>query len=56
MNYAKEVVAELKKVTWPEKKEIVKATGVVLVLAITFGVIVGVFDFLFSTLIGLIVG
>ena len=56
MNYAKEVVAELKKVTWPDKKDVVKATGVVIAIAITFGVIVGAFDYLFSTLIGLLVG
>ena len=55
-NYAKEVVAELKKVTWPSKKDIIKATGVVLVITIILSVIVGAFDYLFSTLIGLLVG
>lgn len=55
-NYAKEVVVELKKVSWPSKKEIVKATGVVLAVTVVLGVIVGVFDLLFSTLVGLIVG
>ena len=55
-NYAKEGVVELKKVSWPNKKEIVKATGVVLAVTVVLGVIVGVFDLLFSTLVGLIVG
>lgn len=55
-NYAKEVVVELKKVSWPSKKEVVKATGVVLALTVALGVIVGAFDLLFSTLVGLIVG
>ena len=55
-NYAKEVVVELKKISWPNKKEVVKATGVVLAVTIVLGAIVGVFDLLFSTLVGLIVG
>ena len=55
-NYAKEVVVELKKVSWPSKKEVVKATGVVLALTVALGVIVGAFDLLFSTLVGIIVG
>lgn len=55
-NYAKEVVSELKKVSWPSKKEVVKSTGVVLAVAAVLGVIVGVFDLIFSNLIRLIVG
>ena len=55
-NYAKEVVVELKKVSWPNKKEIIKATGVVIAVTVVLGVVVGVFDLLFSTLVGLIVG
>lgn len=55
-NFFKEVISELKKVSWPSKKDVIKATGVVLVLSIALGAIVGAFDYLFSTLIGLIVG
>lgn len=55
-NFAKEVVVELKKVSWPSKKNVIKSTGVVLAIAASLGVIVGAFDYLFSTLVGLIVG
>lgn len=55
-NYAKEVIAELKKVSWPSKKEVVKATGVVIAISAVLGIVVGAFDYLFSTLINLIVG
>lgn len=55
-NFAKEVVLELKKVSWPSKKEVVKATGVVIAVAAVLGLIVGGFDLLFSTLVSLIVG
>lgn len=54
-NFAKEVILELKKVSWPSKKEVIKATGVVIAVTVALGLIVGVFDYLFSTLIGLIV-
>lgn len=55
-NFAKEVVLELKKVSWPSKKDVVKATGVVLAVTVVLGLIVGGFDLLFSTLVRLIVG
>ncbi len=55
-NFAKEVIAELKKVSWPSKKEVVKATGVVIAISAALGIVVGAFDYLFSTLINLIVG
>lgn len=54
-NFAKEVVVELKKVSWPSKKEVIKATGVVIAITVALGLIVGAFDYLFSTLISLIV-
>ncbi len=55
-NFAKEVVIELKKVSWPDKKDVIRSTGVVLAIAVSLGAIVGAFDYLFSTLVGLIVG
>ena len=54
--FAKEVIAELKKVSWPSKKDVIKATGVVVAISAALGIVVGLFDYLFSTLIGLIVG
>ncbi len=55
-NYAKDVVNELKKVSWPNKKEVVKATGVVIAVTVVMGAIVGVFDLAFRALVNLIVG
>lgn len=50
----KETVSELKKVTWPTFPEVVKRTGVVLVVVIIFAVILfgldSLFGFLFSLL------
>ena len=55
-NFAKEVIGELKKVSWPSKNDVIKATGVVVAISAALGIVVGLFDYLFSTLIGLIVG
>ena len=55
-HFFKEVVSELKKVTWPTKQDVIKATGVVVAVIVALGVLVGAFDYLFSTLVGLIVG
>ncbi|CCF16400.1 preprotein translocase, SecE subunit [Brevibacillus laterosporus GI-9] len=54
-SFLKDVVSELKKVRWPNRKELVSYTTVV-VLAITFlAVFMFVVDFGISELIGLII-
>lgn len=45
---ASEVVGELRKVTWPTRKETSQATIVVIVLVIICAFILGVFDFFWS--------
>ena len=45
-----EVVAELKKVTWPTREEAIRLTVLVLSVSITIGVILGLIDFSFSRL------
>ena len=45
---------ELKKVSWPTFKTVLKNTGIVLLVVLFFGVIIFGFDSLFSWLIGLI--
>ena len=53
---AKETVSELKKVTWPTFPEVVKRTGVVLVVVIIFAIILFGLDMLFGYLFGLLKG
>ncbi|MCD6497268.1 MAG: preprotein translocase subunit SecE [Deltaproteobacteria bacterium] len=45
---ASEVVAELRKVTWPTRKETSQAAVVVIVLVIIVAIILGVFDLFWS--------
>lgn len=47
--------SELKKVTWPSWKTTSKATGVVLAVVFTFLIVVYGFDFLFGTLLQLLI-
>ena len=47
---------ELKKVTWPTKKELINYSVVVFVFMIVMGVIIGVFDLGAGALIRLITG
>ena len=46
---------ELKKVTWPGRKELINATGVVLVFLVAMAVLVGLLDLGASELISLII-
>jgi len=53
---ANEVSAELKKVSWPNGKEIRAATIVVIVMSLISAVILGLFDMIWSNLTELIYG
>ena len=52
----KETVSELKKVSWPSFKNVIKKTGVVLAVVIFFGVCLFAFDFILSMLYNLLQG
>ncbi len=47
-NFMKDVRVELKKVTWPTRKELVTSTGTVLLITIVIAVIVFALDFAFE--------
>ncbi len=52
----RETVGELRKVTWPTKEEAIKMTKIVIVVVILTAVFLGVVDFVFSRLVGLLLG
>jgi preprotein translocase subunit SecE len=52
-NYILEVIAEVKKVVWPNKKETWGATVVVIIAVIISGIVLGVFDWLSGLLLSL---
>ena len=45
--FVKEVIAELKKVTWPSREETIKLTVIVIVISILVGAFIGGLDSLF---------
>ena len=52
--FLKDVVRELKRVTWPTRRALLNYTIVVIITIIIFAVILGVFDFGFIQLLELI--
>ncbi len=47
-NYFKESIIELKKVTWPSKKETYRYTFLVLGISLLIAVFLGALDFIFN--------
>ena len=50
-----EVVAELKKVSWSTRSELLESTWIVIVSSVFLGVFIGVIDFALSKLLGLLI-
>ncbi len=53
--YFREVRSEMRKVIWPNRKELINYTGVVLVSAVIVSIIIWVLDTFFSGVIGMII-
>ena len=49
-----EVLAELKKVTWPTKNDTIKLTGLVTIVSLGVGIFVGGLDVLFTNVSALL--
>lgn len=51
--FFRETLGELKKVIWPTKDEVIRLTGVVLIVSIIVGLYVGGLDFIFTKILAL---
>jgi preprotein translocase subunit SecE len=49
--FLREVKVELSKVTWPPRRELLQATGVVIIAVIVAGVFIGIFDFIWNVIV-----
>lgn len=47
----REMIAELKKVTWPSRKELIRSTVVVIVFVVAVTVVIALYDFGLSALL-----
>jgi preprotein translocase subunit SecE len=54
--FLKEVKNELSKVIWPTRAQATKLTAIVVGVSVIVGVFIGTLDFLFTKLMGLILG
>ncbi len=53
-NYLADVWAEMKKVSWVKRKELFTTTLVVMIFSTIMAAFIGVFDFIFSRLLNLV--
>jgi len=53
--FVKESIAELKKVVWPTKQQVIKLTLIVVGVSILVGAFIGGLDYLFTQMAGLMV-
>ena len=54
-NYLYEVKAELAKVTWPKRNEVIRLTLIVLSISAIVGIYVGGLDYIFTKILALII-
>ena len=55
IRFVKEALAELKKVVWPTKEQVVRLSVVVIVVSVIAGLLMGGLDFIFTKLLALII-
>lgn len=55
IRYLKETRAELKKVVWPSREETVKLTMIVIAVTVAMSISLGLIDYIFTRLFGLII-
>lgn len=56
VRYFRETRAELRKVVWPSRQEATRLSLIVISVTVAMSAFLGVIDYVFSWLIGLIVG
>jgi len=54
INFIKEARAELRKVTWPNRKQLISSTVVVMITVALVAVFLGIVDLIFSRIVTMI--
>lgn len=55
VNFFREVRDELKKVVWPSREEVIRLTGVVILVSLFVGVYLGTADFILTKLVEIVI-
>ena len=53
-NFAGDIIDELKKVSWPTKKETIRLTSIVIIVSLIIGLYIGIIDVLLAKALELI--
>ena len=53
--FFKGVMSELKKVHWPDKKQLTNYTGVVIIAVLIMATVISLYDWIITSLLGLII-
>ena len=51
LGFLRETQDELKKVTWPTRAEVIRLTGVVIIVSLAIGIYIGGLDYVFATIL-----
>ncbi|MCR4329211.1 MAG: preprotein translocase subunit SecE [Candidatus Roizmanbacteria bacterium] len=54
-NIFKGIISELKKVTWPSRKETLHLSLVVVIISVLLGFYIGFFDYIFAKLVAFLI-
>ncbi|MCX6817094.1 MAG: preprotein translocase subunit SecE [Candidatus Beckwithbacteria bacterium] len=54
-NFIKASIAELKQVVWPNKKQVLRLTIIVIAVSVATGAFIGGLDYVFTNFVGLLV-
>jgi preprotein translocase subunit SecE len=55
VTFVRQTYDELKQIVWPSRNEIIRLTGIVIILSVLMGIYIGGLDWIFSQAIQLIV-
>ncbi|HYK08463.1 MAG TPA: preprotein translocase subunit SecE [Candidatus Eisenbacteria bacterium] len=55
ITFLQQVIEELRKVTWPTRQEIIRLTATVILISLIVGVFIGGLDFIFTSLLQVVV-
>ena len=54
VRFLEEVRGEMKKVSWPTRDEAIRLTGFVIIVSLIVGIYIGIFDYIFTKLMSLV--
>lgn len=55
ISFLQQVLDELRKVTWPTRQEVIRLTATVILISLIVGVFIGGLDFIFTSLLQVVV-